>query len=580
MPTEVIMPQMGESIFEGTIIKWLKKAGDPVAKDEPLFEISTDKVDAEIPSPVAGVLAEIKVEEGATVTVNTVVAVVNENGAANAQADGASHGESPATPGTATARPPAEAAANTLAAQTSPAQNRTETAPAVAHDAGQDTASDGVEIVMPQMGESIFEGTIVKWLKQVGDKVEKDEPLFEISTDKVDAEIPSPLAGILTEVRIPEGTTVEVNTVVAVIGAVGVEAASAPVSESHGASPAKTAAAPSAAPQSASAQQARTPESAPTDTGQRLRSSPLVRGMAKLNNIDLRNVPGTGSAGRITKDDMLRHLSERGHGGQPATRGSAASPALPASAPHSPASYPEIPGELVPLTRMRSIIAQRMVESERTAPHVHTVFKIDMTRVVRLREREKARFEQAHGVRLTYMPFIAAASIEALRKFPIINASLDKAGETSGIRYHRNINLGIAVALDWGLIVPVVKQAEERSFLGLARAIADLAERARAKKLMPDEITGNTFTLTNPGIFGEEFGLPIINQPDSAIMAIGALKKEPVVLTDAEVNDTIAIRSMQHFCLGFDHRIIDGADASKFMADFKKTLEGWNKEIG
>jgi 2-oxoglutarate dehydrogenase E2 component (dihydrolipoamide succinyltransferase) len=558
MPTEVIMPQMGESIFEGTIVKWLKKAGDSVEKDEPLFEISTDKVDAEIPSPVAGVLAEIKVEEGATVTVNTVVAVVNEQGASNAQADGASHGESPATPGTAKASPAADP----------PAHTKTQAAPAAGQDAGHEMASGAVEIVMPQMGESIFEGTIVKWLKQVGDVVEKDEPLFEISTDKVDAEIPSPLAGILTEVRIPEGATVEINTVVAVVnvpGSANAQAA-APRSQSHGASPAKTA----PAPPRAAAQQA-PPESAAVDSSQRLRSSPLVRRMAKLNNIDLRHVPGTGSAGRITKEDIQRHLSERGPGNGPAAASDRKS---------APPQFAEIPGELVPLTRMRSIIAQRMVESERTAPHVHNVFKIDMTRIVRLREREKARFEQAHGVKLTYMPFIAAAAIQALRKFPIINASLEQAGPTTGIRYHRNINLGIAVALDWGLIVPVVKQAEERSFLGIARAIADLAERARNKKLLPDEVSGNTFTLTNPGIFGDEFGLPIINQPDSAIMAIGALKKEPVVLTDAEGNDTIAIRSMQHFCLGFDHRIIDGADASRFMAEFKKTLEGWDKEIG
>jgi 2-oxoglutarate dehydrogenase E2 component (dihydrolipoamide succinyltransferase) len=227
------------------------------------------------------------------------------------------------------------------------------------------------------------------------------------------------------------------------------------------------------------------------------------------------------------------------------------------------------------MTKMRAIIAQRMVESVRVSPHVHTVFKIDMTRVVRLREREKAAFEHRNGVKLTYMPFIAAAAVEALRKFPIVNARL----EEQSIRYRANINLGIAVSLEWGLIVPVVTQAEERSFLGLARAIADVAERARAKRLKPNEISGNTFTLTNSGIFGEEFGMPIINQPDSAIMAIGALKKEPVVLTDGEGNDTIAIRSMQHFCLGFDHRLIDGADAGKFMGEFKRTLEGWNRNI-
>jgi pyruvate dehydrogenase E2 component (dihydrolipoamide acetyltransferase) len=242
--------------------------------------------------------------------------------------------------------------------------------------------------------------------------------------------------------------------------------------------------------------------------------------------------------------------------------------------------FSPLPGTLVPLTKMRSIIAQRMVESAHTSPHVHTVFKVDMTRIAKLREKEKAKYEQRNGVKLTYMPFIAAATVQTLRKFPIVNASLEETASGLAIRYHQNINLGIAVALEWGLIVPVIKQAEERSFLGLARAVADLAERARGKKLKPDEVQGSTFTLTNSGIFGEEFGTPIINQPDSAILAIGGLKKEPVVMTDAEGNDTIAIRWTQNFCLGFDHRTIDGADAGKFMAEFKKTLEGWAGDIG
>jgi pyruvate dehydrogenase E2 component (dihydrolipoamide acetyltransferase) len=575
MPTDVVMPQMGESIFEGTITKWLKKAGDPVQKDEPLFEISTDKVDAEIPSPVAGVLSEIKVEEGATVQINTVVAVVSEAGAAAAPAPSGTNSApgpaavpGPAAPGPALA--PAPAKAPRTAAKAAPATPATP-APAL--------AAGGTDVVMPQMGESIFEGTITKWLKKAGDSVQKDEPLFEISTDKVDAEIPSPVAGTITEIKVPEGATVQVNTVVAVISG-----ASAPAAQTQ--APATTQApAPTAMP-AASGPSASGPTGA-AESGQRLRSSPLVRRIAKDRDVDLRQVGGTGSDGRITKDDILRHLSERGPGSASAapTTGSGATPATsapPQSGQQAPAQIlpPQIPGELVPLSRMRSIIAQRMVESVHISPHVHTVFKIDMTRVVRLREREKARFEQTNGVKLTYMPFIAAAMVETLRKFPILNASLERSGESLGIRYHQNINLGIAVALEWGLIVPVVKQAEERSFLGLARAIADLAERARAKKLKPDEVTGSTFTLTNSGIFGEEFGTPIINQPDSAIMAIGALKKEPIVLTDAEGNDTIAIRSMQHFCLGFDHRIIDGADAGRFMAEFKRTLESWDKEIG
>lgn len=452
-----------------------------------------------------------------------------------------------------------------------------------------------IEVTMPQMGESIFEGTITRWLKKPGDAIEKDEPLFEISTDKVDAEIPSPVSGVVRETRFPEGATVQVNTVVAVI-ADAAEAASAP---------------PAAVPQPAAELQpgaenaARAPvdEEVPSPTKEvaalaeeagtrHVRYSPLVRRMAKDNNIDLDQLEGTGSEGRVTKEDILRYLEQREAASAqstvlavpeapppaPETKVPAAKAiSVPAAPPptSAPPSAPA-PGELVPLTKMRAIIAQRMAESAQIAPHVHTVFRVDMTRIVQLREREKAKFEQRNGVKLTYMPFVAVAAVLTLRKFPIVNASL----EGDSIRYHQNINLGIAVALEWGLIVPVIKQAEERNFLGIARSIADLAERARGKRLKPDEISGSTFTLTNSGIFGEEFGNPIINQPDSAILAIGGLRKDPAVLTDEHGNDSIAIRSIQHFCLGFDHRIIDGADAGKFMNEFKKTLENWNQEIG
>jgi len=570
MATEVIMPQMGESIFEGTISKWLKKVGDTVAKDEPLFEISTDKVDAEIPSPVAGTLTEIKVAEGTTVQINTVVALVGEAG------------EAAAAPGTAIAPVAKGTAGDGATAAATVAAKATAQPDASGLVAG--SVSGGTEVVMPQMGESIFEGTITKWLKKVGDSVAKDEPLFEISTDKVDAEIPAPVAGKLSEIKVPEGATVQINTVVAVIGgaASGAASAVAPVAVALAGGP--TAVSLSAVGPEAS--------SASAGTTEKLRSSPLVRRIAKDNNLDLRQIPGTGAGGRITKDDALKFLAEKGAGNAapvaiPAPAAAApvaapvsapapaVTPASASAAPIAPAASP-LPGQLVPLTRMRSIIAQRMVESYHTSPHVHTVFKVDMTRIAKLREKEKGKYEQRNGVKLTYMPFIAAAAVHTLRKFPIVNASM----EGDAIRYHQNINLGIAVALEWGLIVPVIKQAEERSFLGLARAVADLAERARAKKLKPDEVAGSTFTLTNSGIFGEEFGTPIINQPDSAILAIGGLKKEAAVLTDADGNDTIAIRWMQNFCLGFDHRTIDGADAGKFMAEFKKTLEGWNGDIG
>jgi pyruvate dehydrogenase E2 component (dihydrolipoamide acetyltransferase) len=548
MPTDVVMPQMGESITEGTITKWLKKPGDSVQRDEPLFEISTDKVDAEIPSPVAGTLSEIKVEEGKTVGINTVVATITENGAAAAPAATPAKAETAATPAADTATP--------AAAETPAATQGNPPAPAAESAAGQ-AAGAGTEVLMPQMGESITEGTITKWLKKVGDTVQRDEPIFEISTDKVDAEIPSPVAGTLSEIKVGEGKTVTINTVVAVIGGAAGKAtpAAAPVAAAPAA--AATKAAPAAAP-------------APSATeGERVRSSPLVRKIAKDNNVDLAQVPGTGSEGRITKTDILGHLEG---GAKPA----AAAPAASAPAAAKPAAPTPQPGELVPMTKMRSIIAQRMVESKRTSPHVHTVFKVDMTRIVKLREKEKSKYEQRNGVKLTYMPFITRAAIMALRKHPVVNAFL----QGDAILYNKNINIGIAVALDWGLIVPVLKQTEEKNFLGIARGIVDVADRARNKKLAPDEISGGTFTLTNSGIFGEQFGTPIINQPQSAILGIGGLNKEAEVLTDKDGNDVIAIRSIQRFTLGFDHRIVDGADAGKFMSDFKAYLENWAEDIG
>jgi len=301
-----------------------------------------------------------------------------------------------------------------------------------------------------------------------------------------------------------------------------------------------------------------------------------VRKIAKENNVDLGQVPGTGSEGRITKTDILSFMEKGPAAAAPATAASAAQPAAKAPTPAPlPAAVP-LPGELVPMSKMRAIIAKRMVESKHTSPHVHTVFKVDMTRIVRLREKEKGKYEQRNGVKLTYMPFITRAAVVALRKHPIVNGAI----EGDAIRYNKNINVGIAVALEWGLIVPVIKQAEEKNFLGIARAIVDIADRARGKKLAADEIQGGTFTLTNSGIFGEQFGTPIINQPQSAILGIGGLNKEPEVITDKEGNDFIAIRSIQRFTLGFDHRIVDGADAGKFMSDFKAYLENWNEEIG
>ena len=423
---------------------------------------------------------------------------------------------------------------------------------------------------MPQMGESIFEGTITKWLKKVGDTVARDEPLFEISTDKVDAEIPSPAAGVLTDIKVPEGSTVEINTIVAVIGGTAGAAAPAPAAA---AAPAEKKAAPTPQPAATPTPAA---QPAAAATGEHQRSSPLVRRIAKENNLDLSQIPGTGAGGRITKDDALAFVGQRGNA--PAAAATTSQPAS-SVASSIAASAPQeisIPGDLVPLSKMRSIIAQRMVDSKHTSAHVHSVFKIDMTRIVKIREREKSKYEQRNGVKLTYMPFVTSAVVSCLRKMPIVNASM----EGNAIRYHKHINIGVAVALDWGLIVPVIKNAEERSFLGIARAIADLAARARGKKLKPDEVAEGTFTITNPGIFGEQFGTPVINQPETAILGVGGLFKEPTVVTDADGNDSIAVRHIMRLTLGFDHRIIDGADAGKFMAELKKTLENWDGDIG
>ncbi len=579
MPTEVLMPQMGESITEGTLTKWLKKPGDTVARDEPLFEISTDKVDAEIPSPVAGTLGEIKVSEGDTVGVNTIVCTVSEsNGVSPSKSalEPESASQSPTREDTVT--PSAEAAAIRDTALNNGNGNEKGSAP-----------GSGTEVLMPQMGESITEGTLTKWLKKVGDTVQRDEPIFEISTDKVDAEIPSPISGTLTEIRVSEGATVSINAIVAVIGGAG----ASPTTPAVASAPTGTqmpAATTSSVPSTASQSEPR-------------RSSPLVRKIAAENHIDLAAVPGTGASGRITKQDILGHMEG---GGAPVSQQalpqaaaqfqnqttaaskppadaathpsytqaqSAAATTAPAKAASAPTPQP---GELVPMSKMRAIIARRMVESKATSAHVHTVFKVDMTRIVKLREREKNKYEQRNGVKLTYMPFITRATVQALRKHAIVNA----ATEGEAIRYNQHINIGIAVALEWGLIVPVLKHTEEKSFLGITRGIVDLADRARSKKLAPDDVAGGTFTLTNSGIFGEQFGTPIIAQPQSAILGIGGLNKEPMVLTDKDGNDSIAVRSIQRFTLGFDHRIIDGSDAGKFMTDFKNYLENWAEDIG
>jgi pyruvate dehydrogenase E2 component (dihydrolipoamide acetyltransferase) len=581
MPTDVLMPQMGESIFEGTITKWLKKPGEKVQRDEPLFEISTDKVDAEIPAPAAGVLKEIKVKEGATVQVNTVVGVIDAEGSAAAKAAEPPPAQAKAAPqadGTSTAKQPP--------ATESSAPVQEEKAPAGAN------GGPATDVVMPQMGESIFEGTITKWLKKVGDKVQRDEPLFEISTDKVDAEIPAPASGVLREIKVKEGATVQVNSVVAVIGGAGAPGKTAPAAA---AKPAPAQTAPPPVPSQPQPQQREQVVSFPAGDrghdGERLRSSPLVRRMARENNVDLSQVPGTGLGGRISKQDIQSFIQQHGAGqsggglqavaappqARPAQeQQQPQAPPQPSPRPSAPPAIQTVPGELVPMTPMRKKIAERMVESKRTSAHVHSVFKVDMTRIARFREKNRKAWEARNGVKLTFLPFIAKALLHGIRVKPIINASV--VGDA--IQYHKNVNIGIAVALEWGLIVPVVKGAENLSFVGLQRAIVDLGERARNKKLVPDDVQGGTITITNPGIYGPQFGLPIILQPQVAILGMGGIFKEPVVVTDEDGNDSIAVRHIIRLSVGYDHRIIDGADADQFMVAVREYLENFNEDIG
>ena len=436
------------------------------------------------------------------------------------------------------------------------------------------------DVVMPQMGESIAEATVLKWHKKAGDVIAKDETLYEISTDKVDAEIPAPAAGTLLEILVEVNATVPVGTVVARIGA---------ASEKPAGAAAPTASAPVAAPVSAAATAPLADEDDNSLEGRlRTKSSPLVREMAKQHGVDLARIQGTGQAGRVTKEDMETHLAKGPTAVSPAPSSPATiAPVLPAvhdpSAPTlgispalSVAPAPAMPafaaGERVkvePMSRMRKIIADNMVASRRTSAHAYTIFEIDMTHVAQLRNKHKKAFEAQFGTKLSFMPFVMMAACKALRAYPIANASVDG----DNIVYKQDINLGIAVSLDWGLIVPVVKNADMMNLGGLARSLNDLAERARTKQLKPDEISGGTFTITNPGVYGDTFGLPIINQPQAAIQGVGAIVKRPVVITGPDGTDFIAIRQMMFSSLGFDHRIVDGATADLFMAFAKKELE-------
>jgi 2-oxoglutarate dehydrogenase E2 component (dihydrolipoamide succinyltransferase) len=429
------------------------------------------------------------------------------------------------------------------------------------------------DVVMPQMGESIAEGTIVRWIKKVGERVDRDEPLFEISTDKVDAEIPSPTAGVLLEIKAKEGETVPVNSVVAVIGdampagAPAPAAVAAPVPAPPAPPPpAPARAEPVSAPVAVAAAPARTEpppaEPATADDLRRQKSSPLVRKIAREHNVEIAQIPGTGLGGRVTKNDILGYI-----GGAPApAQTPTAPPAAPAPATHAPVFKPGENVEVVPMSVMRKKIAEHMVFSKRTSAHVHSVFEVDYTRINKIRQAKKADYERA-GAKLTFMSFIIKAVVDALKAVPIVNTSID--GDK--VVYKKDVNIGVAVALDWGLIVPVIKRADEKNLLGLSRAVVDLAARARAKQLKPDEVQGGTFTITNPGVFGALFGMPIISQPQVAIMGVGHIEKRVAVIDEA-----IAIRMKGYLTLGYDHRLIDGAVADEFMSHVKKQLENWD----
>ena len=579
MSVEVVMPQMGESITEGTVSKWLKAVGDKIEKDEPILEISTDKVDAEVPSPAAGTLLEIRHQEGETVEVGTALAVI---GAQDEVPGSKSHVTSPESQAPQVAPTPeivtaesekTEAASATAAANENPKSQ-----------IPNPKSESATPIVMPQMGESITEGTVSKWLKAVGDTIEKDEALLEISTDKVDAEVPSPAAGKLLEIKVQEGETVEVGAVLALVGAEGASQVPSPESQVSGAPEPETQTQEAAAAAAASAptipQSAlRTPHSGNGDVSvdelRRSKSSPLVRKIAEEHGIDITRIDGSGISGRVTKQDIMSFI-ETGAALRPQDLLRKDAPLAPAiSTPKAKIEYTPTPitataeDRVEKMSVMRKKIAEHMTFSKQTSAHVTSVYEIDMTNVAKFRDKNKAEFQSRYGTKLTYMPFIFQAVNAAIRKFPVVNAQVD--GEN--IVYKGDINLGMAVALDWGLIVPVIKKADTLSLSGLALAANDLADRARMKKLNPDEVHGGTFTITNPGVFGGLFGTPIINQPQVAILCVGTIEKRPKVFTSPEGDDYIAIRHMAYFALTYDRRIDDGADGERFLSYMKEFLE-------
>ncbi|GHJ45081.1 hypothetical protein Cs7R123_24230 [Catellatospora sp. TT07R-123] len=573
MPVSVTMPRLGESVTEGTVTRWLKQEGDRVEVDEPLLEVSTDKVDTEIPSPAAGILSKILVGEDETAEVGAELAVIS------------GEGESPAAAAPAPAAPAAAEPAPAAPQAAAPA------APAAAPQAPAAPAGAGTPVRMPALGESVTEGTVTRWLKAVGETIEVDEPLLEVSTDKVDTEIPSPVAGTLLEITVAEDETAAVGAQLALIGAAGAAAApaapAAPAPAPAAPAPAPAAPAPVAAPAApapaapaaaapapapAATPVAAAPAAAPAAGNADGYVTPLVRKLAAEHGVDLNTLAGTGVGGRIRKQDVL-DAAAKAKAPAPAA---AAAPAQAAPAAAPKAAPSPLRGRTEKLSRLRTTIAKRMVESLQVSAQLTTVVEVDVTRIARLREQAKADFVAKHGVKLSFLPFFALAAIEALRQFPNVNASIDM--EAGTVTYHDAEHLGMAVDTDKGLIVPVIRNAGDLNLAGLSRRIADVAERTRTNKILPDELSGGTFTLTNTGSRGALFDTPIINQPQVAILGTGAVVKRAVVVDDPDLGELILPRQMVYLALSYDHRLVDGADAARFLSAVKERLEAGNFE--
>jgi 2-oxoglutarate dehydrogenase E2 component (dihydrolipoamide succinyltransferase) len=562
MSIEVVMPKMGESIQEGKILRWVKNVGDKVERDEVILEISTDKVDTEVPSPSAGVITAIMFQEGDTVEVGKVICVLGGEGSAAAA--------------------PAPAAAPTPAPTPAPAPVAAPAPAPAASPAAAPAAGGGeIDVVMPKMGESIQEGKVLRWVKKVGDKIERDEVLLEISTDKVDTEVPSPAAGTLVAILANEGDVVEVGKVVARLASGAGAAAPAPAPVAAPAAAAAPAPAPvAAAPAAVAVNVAHAATSSvPRQSGARF-YSPLVRSIAAAENIsvaELDSIPGSGIEGRVTKNDVMGYLARRGTGAPAPVAASAPAPVAPAASAPAPAAAPAVltggQSEVIPMDRMRQLIAEHMVRSKHTSPHVTSVAEVDVTGIVKLREKVKDAFQKREGFKLTYNPFFGWAVCEGVKAFPRINVSVDG----TNIIQHKRVNLGMATALpDGNLIVPVIKGADTLNITGVGRSMQDLADRARSKKLSPDDIAGGTITVTNVGSFGSLFGTPVINQPQTCIVGIGAIQKRPVV-RELDGEDVIVVRSMVYLSITYDHRVIDGSLATQALAAMSRALESVNE---